>query len=117
MLNENQATEYHNNNILGVLAGLLIGGLAGAVTMLLMAPQSGEKTRTQIQEKGIELLDRATEMVDDTLAQVSKDSKKLAESGSQKAKELMQQGQELVAEQLENVSEAAQAGKKALQNI
>ena len=106
----------NNNNVLGVLTGMLIGGLAGAVTMLLLAPQSGEKTRLQIQEKGIELLDRATEMVDDTLAQVSKDGKKLAESGSQKAKELMQQGQELVAEQLEHVSEVAKAGQKAIQS-
>ena len=31
---------------------MLIGSLAGAVTMLLLAPQSGEDTRTQIQEKG-----------------------------------------------------------------
>ena len=106
----------NSNNILGVLAGMLIGGLAGAVTMLLLAPQSGEKTRTQIQEKGIELRDLATEMVDETLAQVRKDSKKFAKSGSLKAKELMQQGQELVAEQLEYVSEAAKAGQKALQS-
>jgi gas vesicle protein len=106
----------NNNNVLGVLTGMLIGGLAGAVTMLLLAPQSGEKTRVLIQEKGIELLDRATEMVDDTLAQVSKDGKKFAKVGSQKAKELMQQGQELVAEQLEHVSEAAKAGQKAIQS-
>jgi gas vesicle protein len=106
----------NSNNVLGVLTGMLIGGLAGAVTMLLLAPQSGEKTRTQIQEKGIELRDYATEMMDETLAQVRKDSKKFAKSGSLKAKELMQQGQELVAEQLEHVSEAAKAGQKALQS-
>jgi gas vesicle protein len=106
----------NNNNVLGVLAGMLIGGLAGAVTMLLLAPQSGEKTRLQIQEKSIELRDLATEMVDETLTQVRKDSKKFAESGSQKAKELMQQGQELVAGQLEHVSEAAKAGQKAIQS-
>jgi gas vesicle protein len=106
----------NNNNISGVLAGMLIGGLAGAVTMLLLAPQSGAKTRLKIQEKSIELRDLATEMVDDTLAQLSVDGKKLAISGSQKAKELIHQGQELVAEQLENVSEAAKAGQKAIQS-
>ena len=106
----------NNNNVLGVLTGMLIGGLAGAVTMLLLAPQSGEKTRTQIQEKGIELRDLATEMVNETLAQVRQDSKKFAQSGSLKAKELMHQGQELVAEQLEHVSEAAKAGQKAIQS-
>ena len=106
----------NNNNVLGVLTGMLIGGLAGAVTMLLLAPQSGEKTRVLIQNKGIELRDLATEMLDDTLAQVRKDSKEFAKVGSQKAKELMQQGQELVAEQLEHVSEAAKAGQKAIQS-
>jgi gas vesicle protein len=105
-----------NNNVLSVLTGMLIGGLAGAITMLLLAPQSGEKTRTQIQEKGIELRDLATEMIDETLAQVRMDGKKLAQSGSLKAKELMHQGQELVAEQLEHVSEAAKAGQKAIQS-
>ena len=33
------------------LAGVLAGGLVGAATALLMAPQSGEETRAIIQEK------------------------------------------------------------------
>jgi gas vesicle protein len=106
----------NTNNTLGILTGMLIGGLAGAVTMLLLAPQSGEKTRTQIQEKSLELRDHATELGEETLARVSKDGKKFAKNGNQKAKELMQQGQELVAEQLEHVSEAARAGQKAIQS-
>ena len=117
MLNENQATEYHNNNILGVLAGLLIGGLAGASAMLLLAPQSGEKTRVQIQEKGFELRDRTTGMVDKAMAQVWLTRKKINRNGRRKAKELLQQGKALVVEQLEHVSEAANAGKKAIQSV
>jgi gas vesicle protein len=42
------------------LAGFLIGGLVGAATALLLAPQSGEETRTVIKTKGIELKDKAT---------------------------------------------------------
>jgi gas vesicle protein len=117
MTNENQKPQYHNNNILGVLQGLLIGSLAGAVAMLLMAPQSGEKTRKRIQEKGIELRDRTTEMIDDVMTQVRSDSKKITEGGRQKAKELMHQGQELVVEQLEHVTDAAKASKKAIQSL
>jgi gas vesicle protein len=116
MVNENQEPKYHNNNILSVLAGLLIGGLAGAVTMLLLAPQSGEDTRIQIQEKGIELRDQATGMMEDAMAQVRMDRKKITMGGRQKTKELLQQGKALVVEQLEHVSEAAQAGKKAIQS-
>jgi gas vesicle protein len=42
-------------------AGLVIGGLVGATLSLLLAPQSGEETRAQIRDKGIEYKDRAGE--------------------------------------------------------
>ena len=46
------------------LTGLLFGTLAGFGAMMLFAPQSGKKTRTQIEEKSIELQDRATDTYD-----------------------------------------------------
>jgi gas vesicle protein len=115
MINENQEIKYHANP-LNVLVGMLIGGLAGAVTMLLLAPQSGKDTRKQIQEKGLELRDRTNEIVEDTLAQVRSSVDKITLDGREKFKELKQHGQELAVEQLDHVSEAAKAGKKALQS-
>jgi len=115
MINENQEPKYRNNNTFGVLLSVLIGGLAGAVTMLLLAPQSGKDTRIQIQKKGIELRDRTTGMMDDAVAQMRLDRNKFTMDGRRKAKELLHQGQELVVEQLEHVSDAALAGKKAIQ--
>ena len=115
MVNENQVPETKNNNILGVLVGLLIGGLVGAVTMLLLAPQSGKDTRMQIQKKGIEMRERTAGMMEDTMAQVRSNANKITIGGREKFKELKQHGQELVVEQLDHVSEAAQAGKKAIQ--
>jgi gas vesicle protein len=114
MLKENQTNLNHNNNISGVATGLVIGSLIGATTMLLLAPQSGKRTREQIQQKGIELRDRATDKVEDAMTQVRLESKKLARSGRHKAKELMHQSQELVAEQLANVSEVVETGKKSI---
>ena len=116
MVNENQEPVYRKSNIFGVLVGMLIGGLVGAVTMLLLAPQSGEETRMQIQEKGIELRARTSGIVEDAMAQVRLDRNKLTIEGRHRAKELLQQGQELVVEQLDRISDAAQAGKKAIQN-
>jgi len=115
MVNENQELTYHTD-VLGVLVGVLVGGLVGAVTMLLLAPQSGKRTRIQIREKGIELRDRATGIMEDTVAQVRLNGNKLARDGRRKANELLHQGQNLVAEQVEYVSDAVKAGKKAIQS-
>lgn len=115
MNNEYREPEYHSN-FLSILFSLLIGSLAGAVTMLLLAPQSGEDTRKQIQQKSIELRDRTTEMVGDAMTQVRADGRKLTIAGRQKANELIHQGQTLVVDQLDHISDAAQAGKKTIQN-
>jgi gas vesicle protein len=42
-------------------AGLVMGGLVGAGLALLLAPQSGEETRSQIRDKSFELKDGAVE--------------------------------------------------------
>jgi len=116
MINENLEYKHTTNNVLNVLVGVLVGGLAGAVTMLLLAPQSGKRTRIQIQEKGIELRDRATGIMEDAVAQVRLNGNKFARDGRRKANELLHQGQNLVAEQVEYVSDAVKAGKKAVQS-
>jgi gas vesicle protein len=103
MIHENQEYSYPTNNTLNVLVGMVIGGLAGAVAMLLLAPQSGKDTRTHIQKKGIELRDRTTEMLQDTLAQVRSNPNKV-EMGVKNY------------EQLEHVSDAPQVEEKAIQS-
>lgn len=113
---EYQELGQRNNTVLGVLIGLLAGGLAGAVTMLLLAPQSGQKTRKQIEDKSIELRDLATEVVEDTTAQIRSKANKFMTSGRKNFKELKHQGQELALEQLDHVSDAVKAGKNAVQN-
>lgn len=114
MFNENQVSTHRTNNFLGILAGLVVGSIAGAVTMLLMAPQSGQDTRIQIQKKGIELRDQTSKMIEDTMAQVRLNANKITVGGREKAEELLQHGQTLVVEQLDHISDAAQAGKKAI---
>lgn len=114
---ENQEYEYPaNNNALGILAGLVVGGLAGAITMLLLAPRSGKDTRMQLREKGIELRDQATEMMDETVSQVRSNANKMVASGREKMQELKHQGKELAVEQLDRVSTAVDAGRTAVKN-
>ena len=115
MFTKKKVPEIHSTNIFSVLAGILVGSLAGAVTMLLLAPKSGQDTRKRIMERGIELRDRTTGMVEDTMKQVRLKTDEITSGGRQKARELLEQGQALVVEQLDQVSEAAQAGKKAIE--
>ena len=97
------------------LSGLIIGGLVGAVTMLLMAPQPGEKTRAELQVGAVELRDRTATTLKDTITQVKSKANQIKADVQIKAQDLGQQGQDLIAKQLEHVSQAAEAGKKALQ--
>lgn len=85
MINIDHEPKIHNN-IAGVFVGMLIGSLAGAVTMLLLAPQSGKRTRMQIQEKSVELRDQAIGMVEDVVAQVRLDLNKVTGNGRRKAR-------------------------------
>jgi gas vesicle protein len=97
------------------IAGILVGGLAGAVTLLLTAPQSGKDTRKFIQTKAIELRDKSTAAMESVSGQVSSKAGQIKTSVSSKALELTQQGKELLARQLDRLSAAAQSGKNSLQ--
>ena len=54
--------------LIGLLAGSIFGGLAGAGIMLLLAPQSGKRTRTKLQQQSMILRNQATESIEDALA-------------------------------------------------
>ncbi len=116
MTDQYQVPENQTSHVGSVLVGLMIGAAAGAAAMLLLAPQSGKVTRMQLRDKGIELRDRTTGMVDEAVQQVRSGTSTLVADGRRKAEELKGAGQELLAEQLGRVSAAAQAGRKAVQS-
>jgi gas vesicle protein len=59
-----------DDGLAAFIAGVFIGGIIGAATMLLLAPQSGEETRTYIKDKSIELKDRAAVTYEDYYSRV-----------------------------------------------
>jgi gas vesicle protein len=61
-----------NNDIGSFFAGFMIGSLVGAAVALLMAPQSGEETRTLIKDKSIEIKDKAVVTGQDALGRAEK---------------------------------------------
>ena len=110
-------SDKHETNVThpgSFLAGLLLGGLAGAGTMLLFAPQSGKRTRAQIQLKGMELRDQTAEAVDDTMLQTRVKVRQIKTDVREKADELQQRGQAMLDEQVARVSAVVEAGKQAV---
>ena len=111
---EFQQTE-RSGHASSVLAGLVVGGLVGAVTMLLFAPQPGEKTRAELQTGALKLRDRTTETMKDTMTQVKTKANQIKTDVQVKVQDLGHRGQDLLVKQLDNVSHAAEAVKKAIQ--
>jgi gas vesicle protein len=105
----------NNNNPRNVFIGLLIGSLAGAVTMLLLAPKSGEQTRLQIEEKGILLRDQTTKNIKKAIGQVRSKTDQITAEVQEKAGELKQLGQDKLVEQMDRLSAALDAGKTAVE--
>ncbi len=106
---------YNTKNTKTVLLGLLIGGLTGAAAMLLFAPQSGKRLRTQIRQESIQLRDRATTGIKEAVEQVRSVTNRITAEVQEKAGELKQLGQDKLVEQMEHVSAALDTGKTAVE--
>jgi len=59
-----------NDTLLSLLAGVGIGALVGAATALLLAPQSGRETRTQIRGSADDLLVKVRDTVEEMRTKV-----------------------------------------------
>ena len=83
--------------------GFLIGGVLGALAGIFFAPKSGKELRSDIKEKGSEVL---------------KDAKEIYADASTKAKEIIEeakhQAEELKKEADRHLSEARQKAKEIL---
>lgn len=136
---KNQARGYRSGMVdfQFMLTGLVIGSVAGAIGVLLFAPQSGSETRAQIKQKTLELRDRAVGTVDetvgqiksktfelrdraagtvdDTVEQIKSKTHQITEGVREKTGEFQHQGQEILVKQLDSVVAAAEAGKAAIQ--
>jgi gas vesicle protein len=88
------------------LTGALFGWLAGAGAMLLFAPQSGKRTRAELQLKSLELREQATEAVENSVAQTCLKANQLTADLREKVKEIQHTEHALYAEQKERLREA-----------
>ena len=97
------------------MAGFILGGLVGAATALLLAPQSGEETRTIIRDKSIELRDKAQV----TAEEARKSAEKAYEDARTRAEKAIDEtrtrAEELAAVTRERATEMTEKGKIVLE--
>lgn len=85
-------------------AGFVVGGLAGAAAALLLAPQSGEETRAQLQERGIELQSKAQDTIEDARKRadaVIADAQERSRVILEEQKERIQEGKQMLESKLQ----------------
>lgn len=95
-----------NNQLGGFLAGLLMGGLGGATAMLLLAPQSGKKTRAKIQRKTTKVHDQVVKGVEKATAQVRAKAREVTHDVQKQADGLQQRGQDAIDEQRDQLGQS-----------
>lgn len=96
------------------LGALLFGSLIGAGTMLLLAPQSGKKTRRQIQRKGRKVRKETAVTLHDGVNQIKDKTHQVTTRIQDQAEELQQHGQDVVEDQKERWGPVVEAGKTAV---
>ena len=94
----------------GFVKGIILGGIIGAVLGILYAPQSGRKTREDINGKAEELLTKAKKEYEATL----KKSGRAYDSAVKQLKQMESSAKEKVGEMEEKVDELTELGKEAL---
>jgi gas vesicle protein len=99
-----------------ILGGFLVGSVIGVATALLFAPRSGQETRAEIRDKAVELRDRTTETVKDTVSQAKSKAYELKDTVVEKAEELKQRGKHTVNRGMDDVSETVETGKQRVQD-
>ncbi len=91
------------------VAGLFIGGMLGALLGLLLAPQSGEETRSQLSERGIELRDELQKRA----GELQEKMPAFVEEQRGRVEEAIVKGKEAAAKKRQEILSQLEAEKKA----
>lgn len=97
------------DNFGAFLFGFIMGSITGAAVSLLLAPQSGEETRTVIKEKAIELKDKTAETAEETLHK----AEKVAADATEKTKTFVKTTTDKAAETIKKKPVVLESDKPA----
>jgi gas vesicle protein len=111
----------NNTGFLGMLSGLLVGAVAGFGAGLLVAPRSGQETRSLIQERTDEVQSKAVRLIEDRLSQAEVrigDMVRRMEELQARSRAVVQEGQQQLAQAVESsqkqIAQAVQESQKEL---
>ena len=114
--NEFETIERRTRPVKPILGGFLVGSAIGVATALLFAPRSGVETRAEIRDRAVDIRDRTSETVKDTVSQAKTKAYEIKDTVTdtvrEKAEELKQRGKHTINRKLDDVSEAAETGKQ-----
>ncbi|MCX6066917.1 MAG: YtxH domain-containing protein [Chloroflexi bacterium] len=96
------------------LVGFIVGGLAGAVTALLLAPQSGEETRAVIKERSIELRDKASAEAEDAWKRAESAALEARDKAEELTKQALAQSEEITLKARERGKELVETTKETV---
>jgi gas vesicle protein len=103
------------DQVTSFFSGFMAGGLIGAMGALLLAPQSGEETRTQIRTKGIELKEKAEVTyadLEERFETTTADLRAQVDELSAKIDSVLAQGKGTLAQKATSLGEAISSGKE-----
>ena len=106
-----------NNYWKGFFAGTLLGGIAGAVTALLLAPKSGKELRRDLADKSYELYDKASDYFNGFEENVDNVVNNTVNEGRERAKNIINSAREQADELLKNAEEVFQTAKNKASNV
>lgn len=94
------------------IAGLTIGALIGTVSAILLAPQSGRRTRKQIARKA----ENWSETAADTVGEVREEAGRLVDRTKRDARRLRQEARGRVGSTGERLAEVIEQGRERLRS-
>jgi gas vesicle protein len=98
----------HENQQGHLFMGFLIGGALGALAGILFAPKSGKELRSELKEKGSEVLKEGKEIY----ADAGTKAKEIIEEAKRQAKELKKEADQYISEARQRAKEILACGEK-----
>jgi gas vesicle protein len=98
----------HENQQGHIFMGFLIGGVLGALAGILFAPKSGKELRSELKEKGSEVLKEGKEIY----ADASTKAKEIIEEAKHQAEELKKEADRYLSDARKKAKEILARGEK-----